>query len=457
MKDKIKKFFEENGRLAIFFLFLLELIATIFITPNKFDDQYFIEQVTNKSILSFVLPRYSWWTSRIFIEFVLCFVLKTSKYLWILIEAGMVALAGYSISKIFVKDSKNENNVMLLFMILLYPLNVMASAGWAATTVNYMWPAATCLFALIPIKKIWNKEKIKPFEYILYTLALLFAGNQEQTCAILVGTYILFTIFMIIRDKKIHPYMIIQTVIIIASFIFILTCPGNYARNTEEISRHFKDLDTLNVLDKISLGLTSTIALLTAKGNIIYTMLTFLIVINIFSNYKEKSYRIVALIPFISAIILKYTMYITNLMFPYLGSFQELLEEEQVMLTAINCNNLLYTLPLIFAFVNFICIVLSLLVIFKNLKDNMAVLIFLVGLASRLIIGFSPTIWVSGERTMIFFEFAMIIVSILIWQELVKKSEKNDKKLQRRVGLVIKIAGVLQYTNVLLCILLTQK
>ena len=432
MKEKIKNFIKENGRQAIIIIFLLELLLSFFITPNQYDDDFFIGKATG-SIIKFVGERYYNWTSRVIIEFVLCSVLKISKYLWILIQAIMVAIICYSISRVFVKDNKNENNNMLLYMILIYPLNVMASAGWAATTINYMWPLAMCLFSLIPIRKIWDKEKIKPYEYILYSLALIFAGNQEQTCAILAGTYILYTIFMIIKDKKIHPYMILQDIIIIASLVFILSCPGNYVRNSQEIVESFKDIGTLNVLDKISLGLTSTIALLVGKGNLPYTLLTFLIVVYIFINYKENLYRITALIPFISAILFKFLMYTSYLTFPYLGSFQELLVEERVMLNAITSNNLTYTLPLILAFANFICVSLSLLIIFKNLKNNISILLFLVGLASRLIIGFSPTIWSSKERTMIFFEFAMIIISILIWQELYRKNDKTDKKALNRV------------------------
>lgn len=457
MKEKIKKFLSENGRTVIIAIFILEFILTVFITPNRYDDDFFIEQATNNSVLKFVTERYSEWTSRVIIEFVLCTVLKTSKYLWILLQSFMMAVIGYSISEIFIKEDKKENNLILLYMILLYPLNVMASAGWAATSVNYIWPLSMCLYSLIPIKKAWYKEKIKPHEYILCTIALIFAGNQEQTAAILLGTYILFTVLMIIKDKKIHPYIIIQDVLIIACLIFILTCPGNYVRNQTEIIRHFKDLGTLNLLDKISLGLTSTIALLVGEGNLVYTLFTFLILVYIFSNYKEKIYRIVSLIPFLSAILVKLLMYTSYIFYSYIGAFQKMLVEEQVMINAATCNNLVYTLPLILAFANIICIVLSLLVIFKNLKNNSAVLIFLIGLASRLIIGFSPTIWVSGERTMIFFEFSMIIISILIWQELMKKTDKTDKKVQKRVSFVIKLAGILQYLNILFCILLTQK
>ena len=456
MKEKVKKFLE-NGRGAIFALFLLELLLMIFITPNKYDDKTFLESVTGTTIFSYVGPRYFTWTSRFIIEYVLCGVLKISKYLWILLEAVMVALAGYSISRIFVKDNKKENNIMLLFMILVYPITIMNSAGWAATTINYMWPLATCLFALIPIRKIWDGEKIKFFEYPLYVLALIFAGNQEQTCAILCGTYILFTILMIIKNKKIHPFMIIQTILIIASIIFILTCPGNYVRNSEEIVDLFQDFEMLTFLDKLSLGFISTMGVIIKQGNVVFLMLTTLITIYIFSNYKEKLYRIVAIIPLLSILLLSVTKGITDSIFPFLASFRDLITKEQVMLTAANSNNLLNVVPLVFSYINFVCIALSILLIFKNLKNNIAILVFLVGLASRIIIGFSPTVFSSAERTMIFFDFSMIIVSILIWQELIKKNDKTDKKIQKRTECAIKTFGILQYLNVLLCILFTQK
>ncbi|MDO4996914.1 MAG: DUF6056 family protein [Bacilli bacterium] len=456
MKEKIKKFLE-NGRGALFALFILELVLTMFVTPNKYDDKTFLDSVTGTTIFSYVGPRYFNWTSRFLIEYALCGSLKISKYFWILVQALMVTLAGYSISKIFVNDNKTDNNIMLLFMILIYPLNVMNSAGWAATTVNYMWPLATCLYSLVPIKKIWSKEKIKIIEYPLYILALIFAGNQEQSCCILVGCYILFTIFMIIRNKKIHPFMVIQTVLSIASLIFILTCPGNYIRNSIEINENFKDFGMLTFLDKFALGFTSTVGLIIKNGNLVFCLLSLIIVVYIFSCYKNKLYRIVAVIPLMSLLILNYFRSITNTIFPFSGELRSIVADEKVMITAANSNNLINLIPIIFSFAIIICLIMSILLIFKNLKNNIAILVFLVGLSSRLIMGFSPTVFVSGERTMIFFDFAMIIVSLLIWQELQKKNDKLDKKVQNRVEILIKLLGTLQYINVLFCILLTQK
>jgi len=456
MKEKFKKFLE-NGRGVILALFILELALTIFVTPNKFDDKTFIDNIASNSIISYVGPRYFWWTSRTIIEFTLCLVLKTSKYLWILLEALMVTLAGYSISKLFIKDNKKENNIMLLFMILVYPLDVMNSAGWAATTTNYMWPLALGLFSLIPIRKIWDGEKIKFWQYPLYTLALLYACNQEQTCAIIVCLYLLFTVITTIRDKKLHPYLLIQTLFTIASLIFILTCPGNYERQASEISENFKDIGMLSTLDKLGLGFTANFSEIFTKGDLVFLMFTGLIYVYIMTNYKDKLYRVVAAIPFLSILVSHYFRRLTEKFFPFINLFFDEFGTKDVKLTAANCNNLFNVLPIVFSLGITICIVLSLLLIFKKLKNNVALLIFLAGLASRVMMGFSPTVFVSGERTRIYFDFAMIIASLLVWLEFKKNTEKIDIRSINRTEKAIQLAGVFQYINVLVCILLTQK
>ena len=63
--------------------------------------------------------------------------------------------------------------------------------------------------------------------------------------------------------------MIIQTILVIASLIFILTCPGNSVRTETEIQNTFKDFGMLTVLDKIGVGVTSTMGQIIGKSNII--------------------------------------------------------------------------------------------------------------------------------------------------------------------------------------------
>lgn len=469
MKEKFKEITNKifkDGRGALILLFVLQLVLTIFITPNTYDDEWFINQITDElnvetneiiehTIPDFITERYQTWSSRVIIELVLCSVLKTSKYLWILIQSLMAVLVCYSLSKLFVKDNKNKNNFMLMTMILIYPYYTMHQTGWASTSVNYLWPLATGLFALIPIKKIWDGEKIRWWQYPLYTISLIFAANQEQAGALLLGFYLVFTILMIVRkDKKIKIYMFIQTIVTILSVVFILTCPGNSIRQVEELYR-FKGYEMLSFIEKFVLGFTATFGNIILKQNPAYILLTSLIALYVFLNHKEKLYRIVASIPLLSVLLLGPCLTILNGMFPYLNVFKTLIITQDVLLTPVNCNNLYYAFPIVFAFANFICIGMSILLIFKNLKNNVAILIYLAGLTSRIVVAFSPTVFLSKTRTMIFFDFAMITVSYLIWDKL--NQNKEHEKTINLADTIIKFTAVIQFINVLIYIYSKQK
>ena len=78
---KIKHFLNSKINIFLLTLFILELVLSIFITPNLYDDAWFIKQITNEmndetgeiiehTIPDFVQNRYYTWSSRVIIEFV---------------------------------------------------------------------------------------------------------------------------------------------------------------------------------------------------------------------------------------------------------------------------------------------------------------------------------------------------------------------------------------------------
>ena len=95
--SKIKSFFEKNGRVALLILFVLEVLLVIFITPNRFDDEFFLGKAVDGNTFEYLADRYNTWTSRIILEFVEVSIFKLSKYAWMLVEALMVTLVGYSL------------------------------------------------------------------------------------------------------------------------------------------------------------------------------------------------------------------------------------------------------------------------------------------------------------------------------------------------------------------------
>ena len=71
-------------------------------------------------------------------------------------------------------------------------------------------------------------------------------------------------------------------------------------------------------------------------------------------------------------------------------------------------------------------ILFSLYVILENKKTYLLTLFILtLGFASRMIMSFSPTIWVSGPRTCIFMYFSIIITIFILYQEVYAKVKRE--------------------------------
>lgn len=451
MKEKLKNIFKD-GRLAIFLFIVFELFLMMFVNTNSGDDILFRTLKTgNSNTVEVVKLRYTEWSSRVIIEFVLIEIITSSKIIWALLQSLMMGLLAYSISKLFIKkELKEKLNPLIIALVLTYPISVLTVVGWGASTINYIWPLATCLFAIIPIKKYYAEEKIRWFEYPLYSLALIFAANMEQTAAILLGTYLLFTLLLIIKEKKIRPFMIIQLILVILSVIFILKSPGNMSRMQDEMAGHFKDFGTLSIAEKFTLGLTSTVGdILKWTIDFAPLILCISIVVYIFSEYKENLYRVISIIPLVIISTLGILLKYLNDIFPNIGTLSVIFQTPEVTLTTANINNIVNFLPITMAIILFGFMALSILIIFKKIDGNVPLIVFLAGLASRLIASFSATVFISAPRTMIFFDFAMLIVSLLIIQELLLK--KKEKAAGFLSGMIWIIAW-LQVLNLIMVI-----
>jgi hypothetical protein len=289
---------------------------------------------------------------------------------------------------------------------------------------------------------------------ILYVLATFYACNQEQVCAILLVTYILFTIILTVRDKKkVNLLMYLQSIIAIASFIFILTTPGNSIRQEEEIISYFPEFYGMSVIEKIALGITTTMGEMLAKYSITFTMFTLMILIYVWNNYKDRLIRGISAIPFTASIVLSYGSSITENVSVAISWVRENFTKEDILIKPSTYTYLGSYVELIISLTVIISIFICLFLIFKKLKNNIAFYIFGCGLVTRLIMGFSPTIFVSENRTCIFLEFACLICTLLIWQEFIKKAEKKTKT---KVYNIVAWTSIIQYLISLAFIWLTH-
>ena len=86
-----------------------------------------------------------------------------------------------------------------------------------------------------------------------------------------------------------------------------------------------------------------------------------------------------------------------------------------------------------------LCIFIDIFLIFKKSNTSIVTaIIYLLGLATRGVMGFSPTVFASTERPSTFLYFAFIIITILIY----KKMLDENKNISNITTLYIIFSGL---------------
>ena len=428
--DKLKKItdFEKTPYIV---LFIIILLLNAFKSTLFGDDTWFSEIITGKiepaitSFSKYVGWRYVTWSSRLIIEFLLIMFTYKLPILWKILDAGVYVLLYYSIKKVFCKRD-TKLNWLVLFLVLCIPFGLIVSAGWVATSLNYIWIISFGIFCLIPIRKIIDGESFSIKDYLIFGLASIFACNSEQVCLCLVTVYLIFNIYFAI-NKKLKPITIIINIIAILSLIFILTCPGNTARTQSEIVKYFPGFDGLSLIKKVEISIISTMQYYLFEFNFIYLMFSSLVCYRIYKNYKNIVIRIIAIIPIIMGVGFNvFAPIMSGLagdLYNSIIAFKGIRATDYSIMHIVD-NSVPFLVPLGFMTLNVVCIFVSTTMAFgKNLKSLVMLLLIGAGLCTRFMMGFVPSVDESGYRTHLILLICMIICSILVLDE----EEKIEK------------------------------
>ena len=177
--EKAKKIYKSD-RFPIYIYILILAIVHISIKLEG-DDIWFSTCCQNTTFLEYMINRYQTWSSRIVIE--MCFVAFCEflpLYIWKILNVAMFYILAYSISELFIEKDKRKFNTIMCILLLCIPLNMLKDTGWVATMNCYLWPAATGLYAIIPLKKIARNQKITILQAITYVLAIIYATNNAS-------------------------------------------------------------------------------------------------------------------------------------------------------------------------------------------------------------------------------------------------------------------------------------
>ncbi|VUZ22678.1 Uncharacterised protein [Acetobacterium wieringae] len=410
-----------------FFIVVLAYTVVLSITPIVVDDLALVNKYVGITWLqewNNILFDYFNWSSRIIINAAIHIFLGHRKIYWVLATGVVILMMLVALDIIFNPEKDKKKNLTIVLIFAIFPFYLLAGSGWRVGTISYFWTTAAAVVGIIPLVMITREERVPVPMVVFSTISLIFAGNLEQCLVVLLVIYSAFFCYFFIK-KKMQWAFLVQCVTLLASFVFILTAPGNGARAQTESIVRFKDFEMLSLLDKLDLGFSSTMQKIMFTGNVVFLIFIISLAIYIVSNYQSKFYRVIGIIPLSVGLIVGYAK-------PWLiaeyNNISNLIGAvpPNGMITVDNYLSLFpYVKLAIFLFTG-ISIVIGLYLVFGNTyKTIFAEALLFGGIASRVILGFSPSIWVSGDRTYLFLYFCLLMISLMIINQI---KEDNLKK-----------------------------
>lgn len=414
---EVKRFFLNVVKSNYFPFLVLFLLLIVFHSTMHLsfgDDLFFSKVLDENNLFDYLISRYQTWSSRLINEF---FLITIGRYpiLWGFLDSVIITFGAYIISYLF-SNRSYLSNIVICALILCLPIYLYCSAGFIATTIGYFWIGFIGMYSFVGIKKICAKQKIRPYEYVFYFLAILFASCHEQMCAIMTVTFAVFLVFNIIKTKKVNWYLLTALLINIASIIFILTCPGNFIRLEEETQRWFPAFENLNLLTKINIGFDYTMYEFVLRPTIIFMLLLIGITFLLFYQHKNISIRLLSFLPIL--VVLFFAFFI-NLICKNNESLTEVRNTIMSYGVGLEYDSNLAFIPTLVYMVVLVILFVSLMFVCSTTKERLLVsFIFALGFGSRMMMSFSPTNWASSTRTFFFMYISLIAILLMMWQKI---------------------------------------
>lgn len=422
------------GLTAVFFLVLLAVQGCIH--PDFGDDLTYARVWMEKPLHVFLKDRYDWWSSRVVIEAVMMPLVAGNSLIWRALNIVMILLLVWITADLFGVRDKLEAQAIFFTLMWIVPLGSLSSAGWITTTVNYLWCLVLGLVAMRPIKHWLTEEKCPKWEYIVCPLCVLYAANMEQMGAILLGVYLVFGLYLLVDKRKLSPFYVAQLVLIVASLYFILSAPGNRNRTNQEIERFFPEFAEMGVGAKLLMGFLENAHYYIAGGHdkVCYLFACLAGVLFLCFAAKERGIlrRLVAFCPLAAywccAHLFPFLLYEVNIsrarnLFGVLSENRQVPGQSYFSGSMIAIQATAYLLVLV-------CVAVTIYFLHGKSSETLLQLLILgAGFTSRLIMGFSPTIYASGDRTAIFCSMAILIVVLRNLQLWLQRKPKTGWKL----------------------------
>lgn len=386
--------------------FLLVAVVSVLyhlrMNPLAGDDVFFHAVTEERTMQEFLTDRYLNWTSRIVIDFIVVTLVRLP-LLWKLLDCIVFASIPVLLSK-----TLGESAFMkwcCAAAVLLYPLHDAGSAGWVTTTVNYLWPVWAIIFIGMLLKKMFCKQKIRWFELVIGVFASVIAGSHEQAAVVLLTILILAGIYAVRSRNYRLPFYYVLFALNLISLLFIIICPGNSNRNVVG-TVDMPEFAGYTFFDKAYLGLLSIERVFIANVDIVFFSVTVILAVLVCIKTRDYVKTVIGALP----VMILLGQSVIRTAYPELNGLFVI----PGLVTEWNFRELSAWIPMFYLLVTVAAILYTLYVLLgENLMEYIyGILLLGCGFAAGVVIGFTATIYVSGDRVYITLYFALLFLCL---------------------------------------------
>jgi hypothetical protein len=301
---------------------------------------------------------------------------------------------------------KLSNLSLLVTLFLFYDYNEMRTAGYIATYITYYWSLFANILFFIVIRRYLAADKILSVDLVYAVLLGIFVCNSEIGACF--NTVILLAILAVryrSRGAIIDWRVLILLLISVLSIIFFLTCPGLHNRNFQETYHWLPEFSSYSTVYKLYLGFSETLLYYFSTGKVILLLFLSALLVSAVTKGINVAYYFI---------------------FFSLAGFILPVHSKDLIIKFSNVSNIdaYIFFAVLLCFVFFV-----LLMICRIFKDSagMQLLLFFVltlGLLTRVMMGFSPTLYASSTRTYMYCDFSILIAVYYIMKE--SKTDINE-------------------------------
>lgn len=447
---------ENKTILLLFFLGTIMIaLPVLFVERGGGDDTKFLIETHQYTLGQYIVMRYFTWSGRFFGELLVWIVAHIDMKVWKILNILFYLLQSYIIycyylifaQKYACLYKKTDPVALVACLILPFSMDYLAikdSVFWVTGSSYYLWPVSIGLVGFYPVLRyvvigsttIQNKNVQIIVNITSFLLVLCGLVTCEQLGAVFLAFYLLFNIYYIMTQKQISIYLLSQTVLALAFYLFATTAPGVAERIVSETQHYIPDFQSVPLSLKLNYSIRWFFDAVINQMGILLPSIWILLCVFHFKNNKVFNLSdILCTLCFLTGFIVWF----------FQQSYSTFLFEFQATWGITHFTVSSY-FPILFWGIVLVATLIKLIQVGSTLYEKLSYLFVALAIVCSIgIIVFSPTMYASGDRTKYIPAILAILLLFMLYAKLKQRYWPQTTKSPFLLLSVPLCYGLMQY------------